>query len=432
MRKIQLFTMAMAMAIALITMFISCNKDDDSKKPTLGTIEGTVVDAEDNSNLSGVKITVFDANTNFPTNATMETDAKGEYKFELDPGTYFLKLNKLGYNSIPGQGITSIPITVVAGETTTSNFEMTPSLVQDGSIISGKVSTGNEPVTGTLIIAESLEAAYSAISDAEGNYYIYNVPAGSYSIKAWITGYNSSTVDITVEASSENNDVNLELTNDANATVSGRIDFLATENTEVDVSLVHPVTKETIPGLATFTVDGNYTIENVPNGTYLGRASFENDNNVIDPDWIVKFGEPYITVDGSDILLNFSVTNAVTLISPTNDSISVQPIEVSIDTLNFMWESYPSASDYVIEVMNANGTVIWGGFANNWSAKNVTIPSSETSAEFNFDETALSELVIGNVYRWRIYASKNDKQSATGWKLISVSEDQRGLIKIVE
>jgi hypothetical protein len=45
------------------------------------------------------------------------------------------------------------------------------------------------------------------------------------------------------------------------------------------------------------------------------------------------------------------------------------------------------------------------------------------------DGKAPIALQPGQVYRWRIYASKNDIKELTGWKLISVSEDQRGLVK---
>jgi len=49
---------------------------------------------------------------------------------------------------------------------------------------------------------------------------------------------------------------------------------------------------------------------------------------------------------------------------------------------------------------------------------------------FNSDGNASSTLKSNNTYRWRIYSSKDDNSSSTGWKLISVSEEQRGLFII--
>ena len=79
--------------------------------------------------------------------------------------------------------------------------------------------------------------------------------------------------------------------------------------------------------------------------------------------------------------------------------------------------------------------MVWGGFSNlgDLPIKRIEIPSSQLLVDYNFDSTAtVSLLVPGRIYRWRIFASKNDQQSDTGWTLISASEDQRGLIKIAE
>ena len=84
----------------------------------------------------------------------------------------------------------------------------------------------------------------------------------------------------------------------------------------------------------------------------------------------------------------------------------------------------------VTVITNANGNVIWGGFNDDWTVKHIVIPSSQKSIEFNSDGNASSNMESGKVYRWRVYASKNNTQSPTGWELISVSEDQRGLIII--
>jgi hypothetical protein len=83
----------------------------------------------------------------------------------------------------------------------------------------------------------------------------------------------------------------------------------------------------------------------------------------------------------------------------------------------------------------STGIVIWGGFGkvNDAIVKNIIIPSSSTSVTFNSDgKAAISDLVPGRVYRWRIYASKDDQNSPVGWTLISASEDQAGLIQVVK
>ncbi len=423
----------MVIMLTILSVLPSCKKDDDKQEATTGIIEGTITNLETSAAIADVRIIVFDANTNSPVENTYSTNAEGNYTIELPFGTYYLKLYCQGYESVPRPGEAALPIAVVVEEKAVADFQMTPSLVADGGIISGTVKDAEKLVSGALVIAENGEVAFSSVADANGNYFIYNVPAGTYSVKGWKAGFSSEVQDLTIAASEEKSGVNLTLVQDAVSNVIGTITFLATENKEVDVSLVHPLTQETIPGLSTKTTGGKYALESVPNGTYIGRASFENDGLVLDPDWVVKNGgEPTIQVNNGDVLLDFSVTGAVSLKEPTNTAESTQPVEVSKEGLSFSWTPYSSASDYVIEVIDSNGKVIWGGFTANWSQKNVVIPSSQTSVIFDADGSAAAALEVGKTYRWRIFASKDDKQSATGWRLISVSEDQMGLIKIVE
>lgn len=417
-------------ALLCIVAFASCKKDDD--EPSYGTVKGVITDAENASNLSGVLVSVYDPNTNTPKGITATSNSNGEYSIKIEvAGTYSLKLFKQGYESIPPAGMSAIVFTVELGKTISNDFEMYKSSVTNGGYISGKVSYNSSGISNTLVVASSGTIGFSAITDNDGNYTIFNVPAGSYTVKSWVSGYTSTEATATVTANTETKDVNLTLMQSTRYTVSGQISFLATGNIEVDVSLVHPVTKETIPGFSTKTVGGIYTISNVPNGTYIGRASFKNDTKVIDPDWIVKNGEPTVTVNGANAQRNFSVTGAVLLSSPTNDSISTEPIVVTTATPTFTWIAYSSTSDYIIEVSDASGKVIWGGFSNNWAQKNIAIPKNQLSIIYNSDgKASIPSLVSGKVYHWRIYSSKNDTNEPTGWKLISVSEDQMGLIKV--
>ncbi len=104
-----------------------------------------------------------------------------------------------------------------------------------------------------------------------------------------------------------------------------------------------PLSREAVPGLSATTVSFVYTISNVPLGTYLARATFKNDGKVVDPDWIVKNGEPMVVVAGGTVSRPFSVTGAISLVSPTNLASSTQPIEVSSTRPMLSWLAYASA-----------------------------------------------------------------------------------------
>ncbi len=414
-------------------IIISGCKDDDPE-PTTGTLKGTITSVETSAVLADVRIIVYDLAENSPV-ANTTTGADGNYSVELDGGDYYLRLYKQGYQNIPPIDMAPIPVTITVGEETESSYEMLSSLVANGGVIQGKVTSGGNVMAGVLVVAVSGNNGYSSATDSDGNYYIYNVPAGNYSVKGWIAEYNSPELQVNVTQNTESTDNDIALTNDATGSISGTITFLATDNGEVDVALTHQETGEVIPGLRVMTSSAAYTISNIPNGTYIANAAFENDTYVLDPDWVIKNGLPEITLAGSAETLDFSVTGSVELTSPTNAMDESIPVEINNATPDFTWVAYSSTSDYIIEVSDVNGNIIWGGFSGsgNSTTKNIIIPKDQLSIAFNSDGNAnISALEVGKVYRWKIYASKDDTKEVVGWKLISASEERRGLIKIIQ
>lgn len=416
----------------LLSIFlVSCSKDED-KTPTTGTLKGTVTDYVTGSTIGNVKIYVFDATTNAPTEYSALSNSDGVYSIQLKPGTYFLKLSKQGYIDIPAQGSSPVSVTVELGKEISTNYQMRQSTVSNGGFITGKITSGGKVLAGAMVVASGTGLGYSSVSGLDGNYYIYNVPEGTYKLKAYLADYNSNELDVTVIANSGSTDKNVELISGASGALSGTISFLATNNGEVDVTLTHPITKETIPGLASKTIGGAYSISKIPNGEYIARATYNNDGYVIDPDWILKNGEPTITISNNSLSLDFSVTGAIKITSPISDSATAKPVEIIETSPTFSWTAYSSTNDYIIEVSDINGNIIWGGFSKNGNTitKNIVIPKNQLSIAFNSDGKAITTLKKGSIYQWKIYASKDDAKETNGWKLISVSEEQRGLFLI--
>jgi hypothetical protein len=424
-------------SILAASLFVACSKDEDPE-PTTGTLNGSVVAAQDAAVLAEARVVLFNADNNSPVNVTMITDASGKFTAELEPGNYFVKISKQGYTPVPVAGMEAVPFSITVGVTTDVTYELLPASVDNGGFITGTVTASSAAIAGALVVAENVDlgVGYSSVTDGNGDYAIYNVPAGSYTVKAYIAGYNSSSPAATVAEGIETPEVNVQLEGGASGVLTGTVRNIAAENKDVDVSLVHPLTKETIPGLVTSSVSSAYQIDNIPNGTYIARATYRNDSRVMDPDRIAKFGEPIVVyTSGNTIQLTFDITGSVTLKTPTNAATSVVPVEITSTTPTFEWNAYSSTSDYIIEVIDAaTGAVVWGGFdkSGELPVKNIVIPSSQKSIVFNSDGNAqIGALVPGRVYRWRIFASKNDQNSSTGWTLISASEDQVGLFKVV-
>ena len=421
--------------LILVGLAIFSCKSDDEEAPSTGKVSGIITDGADASGLATASITVFNANDNSPI-TTVTSGDDGSYEANIEPGTYFTKVTKQGYLSNPAPGLSAIPFTIVAGETVTNDITLFASSDNNLGLMSGKVTSGGVGVSGVLVVASDGVEAYSAVSDGDGNYTMYNVGTGSYVVSGLIVGYESANVATSVSLDAETTDVNIELTAGAAGSLSGSIRNISAGNLDVDVALVHPITRETIPGLTTFSSAQTYAINNIPTGTYIARATFENDERVMDPDRIFKFGEPEVTLNGDAQELTFDITGSVTINSPTNELATVEPFETTETTPTFEWTAYSSTSDYVIEVTDATtGNVIWGGIDQSGSqpVKNIVIPSSQKSIVYNEDGNAsVPALEVGKVYRWRIFASKDDNNSPTGWTLISGSEDQMGLIKIIE
>ncbi len=376
-------------------------------------------------------MTVSDAATNVPLGA-LTTGTDGTYGVEIPPGSYTVKTSRQSYDPAPPRDIAPYPVTVMAGQTTDFSIQMSQSSVTGGGAISGRVTNGDNGVAGVLVAAESGLIGCSSLTDGNGDYWIFNVPPDNYTVKAQAAHLVSSVVSVVVPATSQVSNVNITVSPTATGAVSGHVTFLATTNIEVDVTLLNPKSGEPVPGLTAPTVGLFFVIPSVPPGTYLARASYNNDGKVMDPDWIVKNGQPIVTVGSDTADRDFSLTGAVEVLAPTNPASSTPPVAVQGTQPVFSWSSYASADDYVIEVSDQNGRMLWGGFHNNWTVRKIVIPRTNTSIEYNVDSTATEELQVGRVYRWRVYASKDDIRETTGWKLISVSEEQRGLIRIVE
>ena len=419
--------------LILFSLFIvySCSKEDSNPH---GFVDGIVVDAKTNLGLEAVEISIFDSNTNLPIRSTL-SDADGKFFLEILPGSYFLRMTKQGYQDIPPKGISPVPFSIMQEATETVSYAMQLLGNTNSGCVEGIVYEDGNGIAGALVIIENSEKAFSTYSNHEGKFSIYNVDAGDYKINAWVSGYNSDYADISISSNLGTTNVPVIMSSGASGVFKGQVRNLSAENKDVDIALVHKMTKEVIPGLTTFSSNQSFEIQEIPNGVFVARATYENDDRVMDPDRVAKFGEPQITINNDLQEITFDITNSVSLKAPTNAASEVIPIEISSTTPIFEWNAYSSSSDYVIEVSDVNGNVIWGGFryVNELPIKNIVIPSSQKAAEFNYDGSAtISSLEPGNIYRWKIFASKNDTNSPTGWTLISASEDQRGIIKILE
>lgn len=328
-----------------------------------------------------------------------ETDAFGEFEYSLSPGSYYVKVAAQGFNPVPLPGQDSVPFEIFDNQLTTESIALdTHQNAGNTGQISGFLETpapDSSGVSGVLVVAKDAtqNLSVSGISGPDGDYDLFNIDPGSYTLSVYRAGYREKSDPVTVDVIADGNQeqIDIEIEMHKNADLSGQVTFLAVENGVIDITLIHPDTLDTIPGLSTQNDSNNtYLLEAVPPGTFIAWASFRNDGYVMDPDRISKFGLPQVsfTEVSPDQIQDFEVTGAVTIISPTNEASLVVPEDVNTSSPTFTWEKYPSAKEYVIEVFDAQGNTIWGGFDTNGVVQHPQIGQNETSAIFDFDSSA--------------------------------------------
>ena len=164
--------------------------------PTLGQIAGTVK-GPNGSPISGANVV-----TN-PSNYSATTDSSGYYQINaVAPGTYTVTASKGGYVSSSQPGVV-----VNAGQTTTVNFTLQPSV---GTISGTVTASGGGGLSGVTITTSP--GGYTTTSGSGGAYTLSNVPSGTYSVTASKTGYNSDTKNNVVVNTNQTTTVNFTLT----------------------------------------------------------------------------------------------------------------------------------------------------------------------------------------------------------------------------
>jgi hypothetical protein len=345
----------------------------------------------------------------------------------MSSGNFYVRISSQGFKEVPEGSISPVPFSVSSGQTF-SQIYYTDALLGTFGKIDGTVTP---KLSGFLIVAKSstTNAEYHTYSGPDGYFVLFNVPYDTYEVNAIKSGYQLAVhpqVTLSVSSSSVNVPVNVNQVN--GSALTGKVTFLAAINGIVDISLLDKTSLSVINGLTTrIDVNRDYAINNIPAGNYVAWASYENDSYVMDPDWIFKNpGALNISFPADTAkILNFSVTGAISIVSPTNPPASIIPAPADSVIPTFYWDAYPQAKEYIIEVMDINGNLIWGGFTESGVINHSQIPKEWNSVEFNFDGTALSQLNSGDIYQWRIYA--DDDAVPNIQTLLSSSEDLMGL-----
>jgi hypothetical protein len=409
------------------SVIMACSESAQKTAPTTLSI---TVENQNELAISGAAIDLYNGSNQFINHYT--TNNQGMLSTELAAGSYSVRISAQGYQPSPAKGINAVPFEVLSETTTLKEFEL-------ANIISATADSqisGNVTESGMLVVAQTSDGvAASGLSLNDGSYQLFNIEPGDYQLTAFKAGYSANNISSIVVSGGENFENQDLTTNEITGnTLTGAISFLATNNGMVDVTLLHPISRDAIPGLATQSDDSiNYTVSGIANGDYLAWASYDNDEYVIDPDWINKNGGERsalaLNINSANSEKDFSVTGSVIISSPSNSTNNRQPAIVSSLTPTLEWTDYSSTKAWALEVTNSQGETVWGGYNITSSTINHdVIDKSATSIVYNFDNSG-EALMEGETYQWKITAF-NDTADSTNKEAISQSEIGLGLFTV--
>jgi hypothetical protein len=422
--KIKLFAGYLLISVLMLTYF-NCGDKGVATPPPTG-VKIMVKSSIDTSLVNGANVVLYNANSG---EALMraESGSDGIAEFtNLTEGSYYARIAAQGYKELPIGNVSPIPFQILKYEVSQQTFYM-DTLQGTFGTIDGYVDPAQ---AGFLVVASSaVNGDLHSYSGPDGYFAIFNVPFNTYSVYAVKSGFNATdTALVNLTSGAPDANVQLAMSQTSGSTLTGMVTFLAVENGTVDVSLLDKNALSVVSGLTTtINTDRNYTLNNIPNGEYTAWASYKNDGYVMDPDWIFKNpGALDVSIySQSTLQLDFSVTGAISIVSPTNPDDEIIPALADSNDPLFVWNPYPQAKEYIIEVKDMNGNIVWGGFDENGIIRHAQIPRTYSSIRFNFDGSAAAELQSGQVYQWKIYA--DDDILPNVQTLLSSSEDLKGL-----
>ena len=245
---VKLFQILFAVSLVLT----GCSEDDNPVVPerTTGTVKTVIMSETNSSVIAGANVVLYNADNNEAIQRKSSA-GNGECVFECDPGNYFIRISAQGFNSSPPEINTPVPFAIDKGEDLTREIFLTPLDVQQPGQISGHISP---VINNTLIIAEETDGSrYSTSAGPDGYFVLFNLPYGTYTLLAYKAGYEAETVpERVLSLNTPSASVDITLKQVSGAALQGKVSFLASENSVVDISLVDPATFSAVPGLSTF------------------------------------------------------------------------------------------------------------------------------------------------------------------------------------
>jgi hypothetical protein len=383
-----------------------------------------------------------------------KTDGAGEYALELPiardedgrpvDATFTLNGSAQGYQRFPAGVRVALPISTTDAteqergwvlQSALTDIGLIPLPDADRQVISGTIAAAEidadgrplSDITGVLVVASDGTNTFSATTDRDGNFTIFNVEDGDYEVSAYAAELQVDSESTRVNGSDVDG-LTLTENDRRTVTVSGNVQIVnAPGGAQTSVILVVRDTFDPTaargevprglraPRTGVPNVSGDFTIEGVPDGDYVVLAAYENDDLVRDPDTNISGTDfVFIEVDASvdtsqSISESFKVTEALEVMSPGAN----RPEEVSAAP-TLTWADDSSEDWYEVRVFDAFGDEVWS---------DLDVPSVSGNSSVSVDYEG--PLEPGMYYQFRVLSWR---QPGNGTPApISATEDLRGV-----
>jgi hypothetical protein len=347
-------------------------------------LHGRVLDLATHAGIAGARVVAVDVNGAAASGVAISA-ADGTYALQVPveraaggvPAAFpvTLRADAAGYQAFPGTIRQPLPIDVATAVMMSGSYVVQSALTDVGLLARTGAAAGalhghvEVPAdhAGVLVVAELAGKGAAAIAARDGDYAIFNLAPGHYTVAAYARGHVYAPAELDVAADTR---LDLALSSDPPGSLSGaidRVDGKAASGTSVIAfveSTFDPLTGRGVPppGLRAPasgppSITGAFTIDGVPPGKYVVVAAFENDGLVRDPDHCINgTADVHVQVAGGQTAAagTFKVTGALAVMSPgaaQADAVTIAP--------TLTWADDAGEDHYAVEVFDALGQRVW-------------------------------------------------------------------------